>query len=136
MNNGAGALKIVFSATRPAWGTNAQPTTSQPYDFYLDMGNTGVYNYAYHYAPTQQAVCGHATSIWISDHPSPPAAGSGLISGYPATTPYSNYAICWTVGSTGWYTNLHAWSGLSTASEGVIAWGTSGTSAVSMYLRN
>ena len=133
MNNGSGTLKINWSYL-PNWGTDAQPTTSQPYDVYLDMTSNGDYEYGYHYVPTQQGRCAHTTSIWVSDHDSPVGAGSGVLI---ATTPYNSYPICWTVGATGWWTNMHPWSGLSTSSAGSVQWGTgSNSSACSLFFKN
>ena len=139
MNSGAGALKIVFNGVRPAWGTDRQPLAgTETYDMYLDMTNSGTYNYAYHYVPTGQARCNHAPSVWISDHNSPVGAGSGLVSGYPATPPATSngYTICWTVGATAWYTNLHIWSGTSVISAGSAVWGTQASVAATMFVAN
>jgi hypothetical protein len=133
MNNGSGTLKINWSSL-PNWGTDAQPTTSQPYDVYLDMSSDGTYEYGYHYVPTQQARCAHTTSIWVSDHDSPVGAGSYVLVAAP---PYTSYPICWTVGSTGWWTNMHPWSGLSGSSAGSVQWGTgSNSSACSLFFKN
>jgi hypothetical protein len=133
MNNGSGALRIDWTSL-PNWGTDAQPTTTQPYTVYLDMTNNGSYEYGYYYVPTLQGRCAHTTSIWVSDHDSPTGAGSGVLI---AMTPYNSYPICWTVGATGWWTNMHPWSGLSGASGGSIQWGTgSNSSACSIFFKN
>lgn len=132
MNYGAGALKIIFSSL-PNWGTDNQPTTSQPYDIYVDAANDGTWDYGYRYVPTQQSRCDHTTSIWISDHNSPVGSGSTLLLG--TKTSSAGYPICWTVGATSWYTNLHPWTGNSAASGGSIQWGSSSTAA-SLYFKN
>jgi hypothetical protein len=132
MNYGAGALKIIWSSL-PNWGTDAQPTTSQPYDIYVDANNDGTYEYGYRYVPTQQARCNHTTSIWISDHDSPVGSGSTLLLG--TKTSSADYPICWTVGASSWYTNLHPWTGNSAASGGNLQWGTASTAAA-LYFKN
>jgi hypothetical protein len=132
MNYGAGALKINWSFL-PNWGTDHQPTTSQPYDFYLDATNDGTYEHGYRYVPTQQSRCNHNTSIWVSDHNSPVGAGSTLLLGTKLSS--ADYPICWTVGATSWYTNLHPWTGNSAASGGSVQFGSASTAAA-LYFKN
>jgi hypothetical protein len=132
MNNGTGTLKINWTSL-PNWGTDAQPQSGQNYDIYLDNASDGTYEYGYRYVPTVQGRCNHTTSVWISDHSSPPGAGSTTLGSLP---PYTNMAICWTVGAGGWYTNMHPWSGLSGSSGGSIGWGTGPTTACSIFFKN
>ena len=132
MNNGAGTLKINFSSL-PNWGTDAQPQSGQVYDIYLDNASDGTFEYGYRYGPTVQGRCNHTTSIWISDHSSPPGAGSQTLVALP---PYSNMAICWTVGAGGWYTNMHPWSGQATQSAGSVGWGNGASTACSIFFKN
>jgi hypothetical protein len=132
MNYGAGALKINWSFL-PNWGTDHQPTTSQPYDFYIDTTNDGIYEHGYRYVPTQQSRCNHNTSIWVSDHNSPVGAGSTVLLGTKAST--AGYPICWTVGATSWYTNLHPWTGISAESGGSVQFGSASTAAA-LYFKN
>jgi hypothetical protein len=132
MNNGTGTLKINWTSL-PNWGTDAQPQSGQTYDIYLDNASDGVYEYGYRYVPTVQGRCNHTTSIWISDHSSPPGAGSTTLGSLP---PYTNMAICWTVGPAGWYTNMHPWSGLSGSSGGSIGWGNGASTACSIFFKN
>jgi hypothetical protein len=132
MNYGAGALKINWSFL-PNWGTDHQPTTSQPYDFYIDATNDGIYEHGYRYVPTLQARCNHVSSIWVSDHNSPVGAGSMVLLGTKAST--AGYPICWTVGATSWYTNLHPWTGISAESGGSLQFGSASTAAA-LYFKN
>lgn len=132
MNGGAGTLKINFTSL-PNWGTDAQPQAGQIYDIYLDNASDGTYEYGYRYYPTVQGRCNHTTSIWISDHSSPPGGGSTTLGSLP---PYTNMSICWTVGSTGWYTNMHPWSGQAGSSGGSIPWGTAAGTACSIFFKN
>jgi hypothetical protein len=132
MNGGAGTLKINWTSL-PNWGTDAQPQSGQIYDIYLDNASDGTYEYGYRYYPTVQGRCNHTTSIWISDHNSPPGGGSTTLGSLP---PYTNMAICWTVGPAGWYTNMHPWSGQAGSSGGSIGWGNGATSACSIFFKN
>ena len=132
MNYGAGALKINWSFL-PNWGNDHQPTTSQPYDFYLDATNDGTYEHGYRYVPTLQSRCAHTGSIWVSDHNSPVGAGSTLLLGTKLSS--ADYPICWTVGASSWYTNLHPWTGNSAASGGSVQFGSASTAAA-LYFKN
>ena len=137
LNNGAGALKMVFSYLAP-WGTPFQPTPAQPYSLWLDMTNTGTYQYAYYYVPSGQATCAvlnNQPAAWINEHQNPLVSGSYQISS--ATPPNPNgWLICFSVAASYWSTNLHWCSGQSTISAGLAVWGTTPGIAAAMFLKN
>lgn len=134
-NNGSGTARFRYlNGSLPQWGTDSQPQIGNKFIWELDTTSNGTFDYCYRYVNTRlNSRCNHSTSIFVSDHNSPPDSGSGWQS---ATTPVSVGAeICWTFGPTGAYTNLHPWSGTSTSSGGSINWGTGNGSAWAMFIK-
>lgn len=135
-NNGSGTARLRYlKGAFPTWGTDQQPSIGSVFLWELDNTSNGSFDYVYRYVIGRlNGRCAHAPSIWTSDHNSPPDSGSGWQVG---PTPTSQGAeICWTVGESGVYTNLHPWSGTSTSSGGGINWGTgSNASAWAFYIK-
>ena len=129
-NDGAGTGKLRYVGTLPQWGTDIDPNTNA-YTLYLDTTSNGSFDYAVAYGPDGQGRCNHTTSTWISDHNYNHPANNAT---YPSKPPLG-HSICWTIGSSAVYTNLHWMSGQTDQSGGSIACGNVASSAFAVFLR-
>lgn len=125
LNNGSGTGKLAYTSTLPVFGTDLDPTSN--YILYLDMTSDGSYEYYCTYTNDTRGRCGHVPSYWISDH-----NYNGTFNTPP---PLNSVPICWTIGASAVYTNLHWMSGLATQSAGSIPWGNTSTTAFSIYIK-
>lgn len=136
LNNGVGTGKFtVASGTLGNWGTAIDPTTTHTLS--LDMTSDGTYEYSCTYTNDTRSLCGPDNywsgvgggAIWYIDH-----NYNGTFSASPPNS--SGVPICYGFDATGFGTNLHWMSGLSTGSGASIGWGgTSNSSSAAIFIK-
>lgn len=132
LNNGSGTGKFaVASGVLANWGTSTDPTVT--HTFSLDMTSDGTYEYSCTYTNDTRALCTTWSGVgggvlWYTDH--------NYNGTFGASPPNASAPQCYGFLATGFGTNLHWMSGLSTQSTGATGWGgTSNSSSASIFIK-